>query len=137
VPRLIARCRAARKPIAVLMIDVDHFKRINDEHGHAAGDHVLKEIVDRATLALRPSDLVVRVGGDEFTVVMPETDLDAALQVAERVRRRVADTTIEAAVVTVSIGVAASSPDGEEELEATLQRADAALYEAKRTGGTA
>src|ERR1700730_17248278 len=74
VPRLIARCRAARKPVAVLMIDVDHFKRINDEHGHPAGNHVLKEIVNRATSALRPSDLMARMGGEEFAVVMPEAD---------------------------------------------------------------
>jgi diguanylate cyclase (GGDEF)-like protein len=88
VLRLIARCRAARKPIAVLMIDVDHFKRINDEHGHAAGDRVLMEIIDRVTSDVRPSDLVARMGGEEFAVVMPETDLDAALRIAERLRSR-------------------------------------------------
>jgi two-component system cell cycle response regulator len=75
------------------------------------------------------------MGGDEFAVVMPETDLDAAIQIAERLRRRVGDTPIEGVAGTISIGVAASRPDGEEELEATLQRADAALYEAKTAGG--
>jgi two-component system cell cycle response regulator len=100
-----------------------------------AGDHVLKEVVDRAKLALRPSDLVARMGGDEFAVVMPETDLNAALQIAERLRGRVADTPIESVAATVSIGVAASRPDAKEELDAVLRRADAALYRAKGAGG--
>jgi two-component system cell cycle response regulator len=135
VPRLIARCRAARKPVAVLMIDVDHFKRINDEHGHPAGNHVLKEIVNRATSALRPSDLMARMGGEEFAVVMPEADLNAALQIAERLRSRIEDTPVEGATITVSVGAAVVRPDGEkEELDATLRRADAALYGAKRAG---
>src|SRR5271155_1892440 len=103
VPRLIARCRAAHKPIAVLMIDVDHFKRINDGYGHAAGNHVLKEIVNRIT-SVRPSDLVARMGGEEFAVVMPETDLDAGHRIAERRRSRIAGTRVEDVAVTVSIG---------------------------------
>src|ERR1700736_1091128 len=103
-PRLAARCRAAREPLAVLMIDVDNLKQVNDAHGHPAGDRVLKQVVGRVTSALRPSDLVARMGGDEFVIVMPETGIDAALQVAERVRSRINDTPIEAVVVTVSIG---------------------------------
>jgi two-component system, cell cycle response regulator len=135
VPRLIARCRAARKPVAVLMIDVDHFKRINDEHGHPAGNHVLKEIVNRATSALRPSDLMARMGGEEFAVVMPEADLNAALQIGERLRSRIGDTPVEGATITVSVGAAVMRPDREkEELDAALRRADAALYGAKRAG---
>lgn len=134
-PRLAARCRAARNPVAVLMIDVDNLKEINDAHGHAVGDRVLKEIVSRVTSALRPSDLVARMGGDEFVVVMRETDLDAALQIAERLRGRIDAAPIGGVAVTVSIGAAASRPDGEEELDATLQRADGALYSAKRAGG--
>jgi two-component system, cell cycle response regulator len=134
-PRMAARCRAARNPVAVLMIDVDNLKQINDARGHSAGDRVLKEVVDRFTSALRPSYLVARVGGDEFVVVMPETDPDAALHIAERLRGRIGDTLVEGVAVTVSVGAAASRPDAEEELDATLQRADAALYEAKRAGG--
>jgi two-component system, cell cycle response regulator len=141
VPKLFGRCRAARKPLAVFMIDIDHFKQINDTHGHAVGDHVLKEIVDRAAFALRPLDLVARIGGEEFTVVMSETDLDKALQIAERLRSRIGDTPIEGAdrvppfTVTVSIGLAVVQPDREEEPRAAFRRADAALYAAKRAGG--
>jgi diguanylate cyclase (GGDEF)-like protein len=134
-PRLAARCRPARQSLSVLMIDVDNLKQVNDAHGHSAGDRVLKQIVDRVTSALRPSDLLARMGGDEFAVVMPETDLDAALQIAERVRSHIGDTAVEGVVVTVSIGVTASRPDVEEELETTRQRADAALCKAKGAGG--
>jgi two-component system cell cycle response regulator len=134
-PRLAARCSAAYRPVAALMIDVDNLKQINDAHGHAGGNQALRGVANRATSALRPSDLVTRMGGDEFAVVMPETDLDAAIQIAERLRRRVGDTTIEGVAVTISIGVAVSRPDGEEELDATLARADAAVYEAKRAEG--
>ena len=135
-PRLAARCRAARKSLTVLMLDVDNLKLVNDAHGHAVGDRVLKEIVNRVTCALRPSDLVAKMGGDEFAVVMPETDLDAALQIAERLRRRIAGTPVEDVTVTVSIGAALVQPDREEEeLDAALRRADAALYAAKKAGG--
>jgi two-component system, cell cycle response regulator len=135
VPRLIARCRAAHKPIAVLMIDVDHFKRINDEHGHAGGNHVLKEIVNRITSALRPSDLVARMGGEEFAVVMPETNLNAGHRIAERLCSRIAGTLVADVAITVSIGASVILPDTEEEEpDAALRRADAALYKAKRAG---
>jgi two-component system cell cycle response regulator len=141
VPRLFARCRTALKPLAVLVIDIDRFRGINSAYGHPAGDHVLKEIVNRATFALRPSDLLARMGGDEFAVVMSETDLDSALQIAERLRGRIGDGVVEGAhsappfTVTVSIGVAAAQPDSEEEPWAAFRRADDALYAAKRAGG--
>jgi diguanylate cyclase (GGDEF)-like protein len=130
-PRLAARWHATREPVSVLMIDVDNLKQINDAYGHPAGDRVLKQIVGRATSALRPSDLVVRVGGEEFTVVMLETDLDAALHIAELLRSRIGDTPIEGATVTISIGAAVVRPNEEEELDAAFRLADAVLYEAK------
>ena len=134
-PRLAARCRAARKSLAVLMVDVDTLKQVNDTHGHGAGDRVLKEVVNRAKFALRPLDLVARMGGDEFAIVMPETNLAAAIQIAERLCSRIGEAPIEGVAVTVSIGAAASRPDEEEALDTTLQRADAALYDAKRAAG--
>jgi diguanylate cyclase (GGDEF)-like protein len=124
---------AARYPVAVFWMDVDNLKQINDAHGHAVGDRVLKQVVNGVTSTLRPSDLMARIGGDEFAVVMPQTDLDSALRVAERLRRRIGDTPIEGIIVTVSIGVTASTP--EEEFDTTLERADAAMYEAKKVGG--
>jgi diguanylate cyclase (GGDEF)-like protein len=133
-PRLAARWHATREPVSVLMIDVDNLKQINDAYGHPAGDRVLKQIVGHVTSALRPSGLVARVGGDEFVVVMPETDRAAALQVAEVLRSPIGDTPIEAVVVTVSIGIAVWRQFGEE-LETTLQRAKATLYKAKEAGG--
>jgi len=134
-PRLAARCRAARKSLAVLMVDVDTLKQVNDTHGHGAGDRVLKEVVNRAKFALRPLDLVARMGGDEFAIVMPETNLAAAIQIAERLCSRIGEAPIEGVAVTVSIGAAASRPDEEEALDTALQRADAVLYEAKRAAG--
>ena len=130
--RLAARCHAARRPLAILLVDLDHLKQINDTHGHAAGDNVLKAVVDRLMSAVRPSDFVSRMGGDEFAVVMPDTDLDAALQVGGRLRGRIADPPVEGVVVSVSVGAAASQPNAEEELDTILHRADAALYAAKR-----
>jgi diguanylate cyclase (GGDEF)-like protein len=126
---------ATRYPVAVLIIDVDNLKQINDARGHAVGDRVLKQLVNRVSSALRPLDLMARMGGDEFAVVMPETDFDSALRVAERLRRCIADTPFQGVTVTVSIGATAPRSGEEEDLDAILERADAAMYEAKKAGG--
>jgi diguanylate cyclase (GGDEF)-like protein len=135
------RARALRHgtPLSLLLFDVDHFKRINDTHGHATGDRVLVEIVQRTGAAVRSIDIVARLGGEEFAVLLPETGADTALLVAERLRRSLevspaAADGIEAGC-TVSIGVATLGQD--ESIEAMLSRADAALYTAKAGGRNA
>jgi diguanylate cyclase (GGDEF)-like protein/PAS domain S-box-containing protein len=124
------------RPFAVLIMDIDHFKAVNDRFGHPAGDSVLCAVVQTCRNNLRPTDLVVRWGGEEFLVILPETDTNAAMVAAERLRAAVEanEATLPGGVnlhVTVSIGVALPSSDSSSEL---LSRSDVALYSAK-TGG--
>jgi diguanylate cyclase (GGDEF)-like protein len=134
-----ARALRAGSPLSLLLFDVDHFKRINDTHGHATGDRVLADIVERAGAVVRNIDVVARLGGEEFAVLLPDTGADTALLVAERLREaldRLPDGAagIEAGY-TVSIGVATLGPD--ESIDGMLSRADAALYAAKAGGRNA
>ncbi len=134
---LLADTAERTKAVSLLILDVDFFKKINDKHGHAAGDEVLKEVAARVADRLRGFDTFARFGGEEFVVVMPETGLDMAAGVAERIRAAMAETPIPvrgkgSVSVTVSIGVAMSGP--EETPEAVLERADRALYRAKDNG---
>ena len=128
----------AQKPISFLVIDIDFFKAVNDTHGHDVGDEVLKEFAARVSANVRGIDLACRYGGEEFVVVMPDTDSTFAYTVAERLRRGVESRPFPISRapaelnVTVSIGIA-SSPGGED-AEALLHRADQALYRAKREG---
>jgi two-component system cell cycle response regulator len=123
--------------IGVLMIDIDHFKEVNDAHGHQAGDHVLKEIARRLRDALRTVDSLGRYGGEEFLVVLPHTGEEESRQTAERLRQAIADRPFHAAghefPLTVSIGVA-SYPSTAETPDALIREADAALYRAKEGG---
>ncbi|HEX7342412.1 MAG TPA: diguanylate cyclase, partial [Rhodanobacteraceae bacterium] len=132
------RCRRYRHPLSVLLVDVDHFKRVNDTHGHAAGDAVLAALVERCHGQLRAPDLVGRYGGEEFTICLPETSLSAALALAERLRENIAatpaDTPVGPVAVSVSIGVAGLVPSADDSLEALIVHADKALYVAKRDG---
>lgn len=118
--------------VAVAMVDIDHFKAINDGFGHAAGDQVLAAVGRALTAHLRTGDLVSRYGGEEFLVILPDTPPAGAMQVAERLREAVAAITGMPKAVTVSIGVAACHQD--ETVASLVSRADAALYQAK-TGG--
>jgi diguanylate cyclase (GGDEF)-like protein/PAS domain S-box-containing protein len=133
----IRRSRRFARPMSVLMMDVDHFKKINDNHGHAVGDAVLQSVVKRALESLRQSDFLGRIGGEEFAVILPETDLNAATEAAERLRVHIAERALvaeRAAIpVTTSIGVAQlAATDGT--IDDVLHRADTALYRAKHNG---
>ncbi|MBN1239070.1 MAG: GGDEF domain-containing protein, partial [Gammaproteobacteria bacterium] len=133
-------------PLACLMIDVDHFKRVNDEYGHLTGDGVLSQVARRIDAEVRSSDVSARYGGEEFIIVLPGTDAGAGRALAERIRRAVAAETFRLSSggsldVTVSIGVAelAAGPgrrDGSpaEAGEALIATADRALYAAKAGG---
>lgn len=126
------------RPLAVLALDLDHFKRVNDEHGHDAGDVVLSTIAQRFRTNLRDQDLAARMGGEEFSALLPDADPERALQVADRVRKAIAATPIVlpsgvALTITASLGVD-HWQTGEEDIQAALKRADAALYCAKESG---
>jgi diguanylate cyclase (GGDEF)-like protein len=121
------------EPIAVIVGDVDHFKRINDEHGHAVGDAALRDIADALREALRAFDLVYRTGGEEFVVLLPGANEAFAAEVAQKLRRAVAARPCGAHAVTMSFGVAASDARGFD-YDAVFAQADLALYEAKSSG---
>ena len=126
------------KPVSLLIFDIDFFKSVNDTYGHAAGDAVLKEFAQRIQQNVRGVDLACRLGGEEFVVVMPDTDVSYAFMVGERLRQKVAEAPfrVEPTVtlsVTVSIGIAVTEK-GTDTARALLVRADTALYRAKRDG---
>jgi diguanylate cyclase (GGDEF)-like protein len=129
-----ARAQRSAAPLSLLLFDVDHFKRINDTHGHATGDRVLVDIVKRTGAVVRGIDIVARLGGEEFAVLLPDTSADTALLVAERLRHGL-DRALEDAGYTVSIG--AATLHAGEGIDAMLSRADAALYAAKAGGRNA
>ncbi len=137
---LMARAAAGAEGPALLALDIDRFKSINDSFGHPAGDVVLCEIAQRIARNVRPFDLVARYGGEEFVVVMPETPIAVATAVADRLRRAIADEPIvspdipKGTPVTISIGVAATLSGGRDSSAALVKRADDALYAAKRMG---
>ena len=136
---LIEQAIARGKPLTALVIDIDYFKSINDTHGHDAGDDVLREFALRIKRSIRGIDLACRCGGEEFVVVMPETDMAVAAMVAERLRRRIAADPFViqqgagSVPVTISIGIAALRGK-DDNAAALVKRADQALYRAKRDG---
>ena len=134
----ITRARRLGRSVAVLMLDVDHFKRINDTHGHGAGDVALKIVAAIIARELRAIDICGRLGGEEFAVMLPETDGQGAMQAAERLRQAVAQEKVRVAEgvelgITVSIGATILAPQ-DANIDHLLARADGALYEAKRSG---
>ena len=130
------QARIDGRPLSALMVDIAHFKPVNDIHGHQTGDRVLAEIARRMLEAVRGTDIVARWGGEEFVIMLGDCGLGEAMAIAEKIRTQVANTPFRhVGTVTVSIGAAELRAD--EGLEPWLARADAALYEAKRSGRNA
>ena len=129
----LERSRRKQRHMALLMMDLDHFKAINDAHGHLVGDRVLGDFAARVTALLRRPDRFGRFGGEEFIALLPETSLEEALIVAERIRTESEAGATPLPTCTVSIGIAVSRPD-DATLDALMARADAALYQAKAAG---
>jgi diguanylate cyclase (GGDEF)-like protein len=134
-----SRARRRGAPVAVLMLDIDHFKRFNDEHGHQAGDEALRTAARVLREGIRAYDVAGRYGGEEFIVLLPDTPPQDALLVAERLRERLALTPVEtspgaAAVMTASFGIAARPATPAETAEELVAAADRALYRAKHAG---
>jgi diguanylate cyclase (GGDEF)-like protein/PAS domain S-box-containing protein len=134
--RELARARRSNLPLTVVMVDVDHFKRVNDRYGHAAGDLVLGMIAEQCRCVMREADITARFGGEEFVLLLPDATVDAGHTVVSRLRRAISAAkvaTIKGEIsVTASFGLAAAPPDGD--LESALRFADEALYEAKHAG---
>jgi len=134
----LSRCRRYGRSVSVLMVDLDHFKRVNDQHGHLVGDQALRSIVQIMQAELRAMDLLCRYGGEEFCAILPETNHPGATRAAERLRSAVERASIEhegtKIPLTVSVGGASWSNAAGKEVPDLLARADEALLEAKRSG---
>jgi len=134
----VGRSRRYQRPLALILFDIDHFKNVNDSHGHLIGDHVLRVLTGLVTRTTRSTDIVCRYGGEEFIVLMPEASRDEGLAMAERLRQEISRMTVVTAVgtlsLTVSLGVAALHLDEDENLESLIARADRAMYQAKAAG---
>ena len=134
--RELSRVQRHQLPMALAMLDLDHFKAVNDTYGHEVGDRVLKKFAEICRKSLRSIDLMGRIGGEEFAIVFPETSINRALEVVERLREAVATTEIPLdnglpIQITVSLGLA-SFDKSDVNIDVLLNRADQALYEAKR-----
>jgi two-component system, cell cycle response regulator len=133
----ILRARRHERPLSLIMLDIDHFKKINDVHGHLAGDHVLKELGRLVHTRIRRDEIFARYGGEEFSIVLPETAIEGARQLAEGIRSKTHSTEFvfqnERIAVTISLGVAELSTE-EKTSTAFIKLADDRLYEAKRGG---
>lgn len=133
----LERAHRYKRPLSFVLLDIDHFKSVNDTHGHDAGDAVLRELASRLRVCVRRPDYLVRLGGEEFGLLLPDTNADGAVIAAERVRTTIENTpfSIESGPlpITISVGVVAR-PDDEIDFEPMYKAADTALYRAKNNG---
>ena len=142
LPREVERCRRYAYPLSVIMFDIDHFKHINDERGHAAGDDVLQQFVSRVQRSIRSnSDWIARYGGEEFLMVLPETEFKSGMFVAEKIRALIGSapfiTRAGECPVSASFGVASTGPSGPDlllKVEGLIKAADLCLYQSKQQG---
>jgi diguanylate cyclase (GGDEF)-like protein len=141
----ISRSNRNNHSFALLEIDIDHFKNVNDQYGHQVGDEVLQSLIRQTRAVLRSIDMIGRIGGEEFLILLPETNIDGARQLAERLRAHIADTNQETRSptpinITISIGIAFFEPTGQSDvaqaiiLQDLIQQADGAMYQAKNSG---
>ena len=132
------RCFRGENPLSLIMADIDHFKRINDQYGHQVGDKILVRVANLLKKQLRAYDMAARYGGEEFCLVLPETGLEAALEVAERIRRNAEMMSfgpeLEKDRLTISFGVAAFEGNAKGSMDELIRLADDALYDAKNSG---
>jgi len=130
--------RKDKKPLSLVMIDIDHFKNLNDTWGHLCGDEVIHSVSANILQRIRQTDLAARYGGEEFVLLLPDTDLHTALAISERIRLGIAESVLDyhgnAVSVTVSMGVALFHPEKDLGTNSFIERADTALYEAKHLG---
>ena len=131
------RAQRMKRPFCCMMLDLDHFKQINDNYGHPLGDQVLQQFAKRCQSSVREIDLIGRYGGEELVILLPETDSETAMQVAERLRTSIAETPMKVSnqelSITVSIGVA-TKDENTLDLETLIARSDQAMYIAKHKG---
>jgi two-component system cell cycle response regulator len=137
---MMKECSQTGKSMCAMMLDIDNFKEVNDTHGHDVGDEIIRQFSDRISQNMRPADMVVRYGGEEFTIFLPGTNLENGALVAERIRQRVANLPYQVNIAnkelnkTCSIGITTLNRAGGDTPEMLLKRIDDALLEAKRTG---
>ena len=136
IEREMARCLRYDRPLSLIMFDIDHFKKVNDEYGHIAGDYVLRHMCQTIHGRIRQEEVFSRYGGEEFAIILPERSLDKAEQFAEKLRRLVESDMFafedEEITITISLGVAELS--GHEKVTQLIRQADEALYQAKHNG---
>lgn len=134
VSELAEQSKISGEPVALIVVDLDHFKAVNDNHGHAIGDAVLRDVAYMIRKELRAFDLAYRLGGEEFLILLPGSGEPGARLVADRLREAVANRSVAGVEITISCGVAASAPGNSFDFDAVFARADYALYAAKQAG---